>query len=200
MTSWQHRKSPMNDHATRRPVILASALYVGQARHMSPPSKKIRGCEKYLRPDLTEESIISLIKSSWFDSSKDDCELKSSIKVIKHPFRVCVIDNVISSTELLKSTVNELKNVQFKDKSNDLYQFRQSDDLSNLREFKSTQYLYDCIRNEARAWICRILGDIDLKESVSATFSSYSYKGWSDYMNNVSMGNGKSKNNYFKKN
>ncbi|KAK6625642.1 hypothetical protein RUM43_005941 [Polyplax serrata] len=144
---------------------------------MSPPKKKFCSQGVCLRSDLLEENTIDLIRSSLLDSKDNGSKLSDAgVDIIRHPFPVCVVRNVLNNTELLKTVVDDLKDIHFNEKSNDLYQFKQSDDVINLSNSVAVQQLYDCIRNEAREWTAKVFGNINLKEQISATFSSYSFQ------------------------
>lgn len=144
---------------------------------MSTTSKRARIYNSNLRESLLDENFVQLLKSSLTNSSNIPVELSDNfVNVIHKPYTVCIIQNFIHNISLLKSAVKELKNVEFREKSNDLYHFKQSDNVRSLTNFPFIQELYNCISDECLHWVGKIFGK-PLKETVSATFSSYSYTG-----------------------
>ncbi|GCB80776.1 hypothetical protein scyTo_0022933, partial [Scyliorhinus torazame] len=51
------------------------------------------------------------------------------------PFTHCVISNFIQSQTFLEGLQNELLKLNFHEKSNDLYKFKQSDDLRKKKGY-----------------------------------------------------------------
>jgi hypothetical protein len=97
------------------------------------------------------------------------------VHVDTSPFKHCIVENFIQDTEYLKELKEELLDLKFMMKRNDLYQFHQSHDLSAVNKplinsFK--QFLVE----ECCAWL-EMATSIKLNGKVSVTCSSYNYSG-----------------------
>jgi hypothetical protein len=85
------------------------------------------------------------------------------------------VENFISDTKYLKELKEELLNLKFSKKRNDLYQFHQSCDLSAVNR-PLINSLKQCLVEECCKWL-GMATSIKLNNKVSVTCSSYNYSG-----------------------
>ncbi|CAB3984871.1 prolyl 3-hydroxylase OGFOD1, partial [Paramuricea clavata] len=87
--------------------------------------------------------------SRAFRNNKDFIHDGSGVSLHTYPFKHCIIRNFVKDEEYLKHLKEELLELQFKEKSNDLYKFYQSNDLKTSRKetiSKLRKLLYkDCL-------------------------------------------------------
>ncbi|XP_023723510.1 prolyl 3-hydroxylase OGFOD1 isoform X2 [Cryptotermes secundus] len=89
------------------------------------------------------------------------------------PFKHCIVENFMRDTEYLKELKEELLDLKFSLKRNDLYQFHQSCDLSEVNR-PSINSLKQFLVEECCTWLEMATG-IKLNNKVSVTCSSYNY-------------------------
>lgn len=146
---------------------------------MSGESKSKKARTAFIRSELSEPDSIRLIKSSWEEGTDNRSDLnKIKVNVVQCPFKVCVVSDFFEDTEILKSAIAELENVDFFPKNNDLYRFSQTDDLQNLTDFTHITKLYEIFCTEVHSWLGKVHTKETLKNEISATFSSYQFGGW----------------------
>lgn len=131
-----------------------------------------------------KESVVLNVNSELIsDKTKD--ELKAAFaekkaghfgtaaELITEPFNVCLLHNLIGDNESVDSLKNELFDIEFHTKNNDLYKFHQSDDLQNF----DTPYIHafrKCLEGTLAPWLRDVTG-IPLDGTISLTCSKYSY-------------------------
>jgi hypothetical protein len=103
------------------------------------------------------------------------------VHVDNSPFKHCIVENFISDTKYLKELKEELLNLRFSMKRNDLYQFHQSCDLSAVNR-PLINSLRQFLVEECCKWLGMATG-IKLNNKVSVTCSSYNYSGKYLYFN-----------------
>lgn len=91
------------------------------------------------------------------------------------PFKHCILENFMCDTEYLKELKEELLDLKFSLKRNDLYQFHQSCDLSAVNR-PSINSLKQFLVEECCTWL-EMATSIKLNNKVSVTCSSYNYSG-----------------------
>ena len=98
------------------------------------------------------------------------------IHLIRDPFQVCVIDNVISNAgETFNDLIQELKDVEMCDKNNDLYKFKQSvQDLKHLENSPFVSGLKEFLQTKVKTWLEHVTG-IQLDEEIDLFCAKYSY-------------------------
>ncbi|XP_060693815.1 prolyl 3-hydroxylase OGFOD1 isoform X1 [Hemiscyllium ocellatum] len=89
------------------------------------------------------------------------------------PFAHCVIPNFVQSQRFLAGLQNELLRLNFYDKSNDLYKFKQSDDLRKKKEYHISA-LRKVLFEDFRTWLSDIIG-IKLENTVDLSCAKYEY-------------------------
>uniref|UniRef100_A0A8C7MDV9 2-oxoglutarate and iron-dependent oxygenase domain containing 1 n=1 Tax=Oncorhynchus kisutch TaxID=8019 RepID=A0A8C7MDV9_ONCKI len=86
-----------------------------------------------------------------------------------HHFPHCIIRNLIQSDSFTENLQRELLDLNFHEKSNDLYKFNQSDDLKKRKEPHITGLF-----GRFRSWLGEVLG-VELKPTVDISCSKYQY-------------------------
>ncbi|XP_069693460.1 prolyl 3-hydroxylase OGFOD1 [Periplaneta americana] len=114
---------------------------------------------------------VNTINDAW--SSEKSLSTDYNLHFSNGPFKHCIAEDFIEETEFLKELKEELLELDFIMKRNDLYQFHQSCDLSAVNKpcinsFK--RFLVD----ECCEWIENAT-NIKLRNKVSVTCSSYNY-------------------------
>ncbi|XP_037527882.1 prolyl 3-hydroxylase OGFOD1 isoform X2 [Rhipicephalus sanguineus] len=131
-----------------------------------------------------KESVVLKVNSELTsDKTKDElraafAEKKAghfgtAAELITDPFNVCVLHNLLEDEGSVDSLKNELFDIEFHAKNNDLYKFHQSDDLQNF----DTPYIHafrKCLEGTLAPWLRDVTG-IPLDGSTSLTCSKYSY-------------------------
>lgn len=148
-------------------------------------SKRPRMLEnhKLIRPELFDDKNINAIQKLWkCEGTKNtvdnlgtllqDC----NVKIIQAPFPVCLVYDLAPETLITEALV-EIQHLEFLEKSNDLYEFHQTEDVANFTEQKAVKNLYSFICNEVFKWVEKTLVPDGLKNQVAATFSAYGFGG-----------------------
>uniref|UniRef100_UPI00398EA834 prolyl 3-hydroxylase OGFOD1 isoform X2 n=1 Tax=Pristiophorus japonicus TaxID=55135 RepID=UPI00398EA834 len=103
----------------------------------------------------------------------DACFEEQSLLLGTRPFTHCVISNFIQSQLFLEGLQNELLQLNFHEKSNDLYKFKQSDDLRRRKEYHISA-LRKVLFEDFRTWLSDIAG-IKLESTVDLSCAKYEY-------------------------
>ncbi|KAL3992940.1 U4/U6.U5 tri-snRNP-associated protein 1 [Sarotherodon galilaeus] len=90
-----------------------------------------------------------------------------------HPFPHCIFRNFISSQAFTENLQNELLELNFHEKSNDLYKFKQSDDLKKRTE-PYIAGLRAALFGRFRSWLGEVLG-VELEPTVDISCAKYEY-------------------------
>ena len=112
----------------------------------------------------------------WKNPESEEAKELKDIKVIRDPFQVCVIDNVIANHgETFGELIEELKDVEMCDKNNDLYKFKQSvQDLKHLENSPYVSGLKDFLQTKVKSWLEKVTG-IELDTEIDLFCAKYSY-------------------------
>ncbi|XP_065834809.1 prolyl 3-hydroxylase OGFOD1-like [Oscarella lobularis] len=137
----------------------------------SKGQEKAEKLEFSLNEIYDRESFCSGIKEAF---TKEKAFSHNSLATLySYPFPCAVLSNFVAETELLSQLQQEASEQEFHAKSNDLYQFKQTDDLgicngSGLAAFRTF------LTSKCRSWLTNITG-IRLSDQVDSTFSEYKY-------------------------
>ncbi|XP_072925710.1 prolyl 3-hydroxylase OGFOD1 isoform X5 [Hemitrygon akajei] len=93
--------------------------------------------------------------------------------VSAQPFTHCVVPDFIQSQSFLTGLQNELLQLNFHEKSNDLYKFKQSDDLRRRAEYHISA-LRKVLYEDFRMLLSDIIG-VQLENTVDISCSKYEY-------------------------
>ncbi|XP_056134590.1 prolyl 3-hydroxylase OGFOD1 isoform X2 [Lampris incognitus] len=123
-----------------------------------------------LSPVLDEEEVKRGVKKAW---SLRDRYCHENVELDCQPFPHCVIQNFISSETFVENLQRELLDLNFHEKSNDLYKFKQSDDLKKRTE-PHISGLRAAMFGQLRSWLGEVLG-VDLEPTVDMSCAKYQY-------------------------
>lgn len=96
----------------------------------------------------------------------------SNLEIIPRPFRVAKISNFLGSEEFIDKMKNELSIVRNHRNCTDLYQFEQTDDLSNVQTM-NIKLLYETFQTDLLFWMERNM-TIVLNNKMSMSSACYS--------------------------
>ncbi|ESN91312.1 hypothetical protein HELRODRAFT_96204 [Helobdella robusta] len=82
------------------------------------------------------------------------------------------MNNFVMGEKFIQQLISDLSNIEFFQKSNDLYKFKQSNDFKILKQ-KSTKVVREFFLNEFRRWISEVT-NMELLSVVDLTSSKYS--------------------------
>ncbi|KAK7080128.1 Prolyl 3-hydroxylase ogfod1 [Halocaridina rubra] len=119
----------------------------------------------------SKEDCKSDITETWKQSS--DLYKENGLQVLSYPFRCTYIPSFLQDEQLLQKVKEELENIEFIQKNNDLYKFQQTSDLKKVTSpyiSKLREFLY----GDFRKWLIDVTG-IELNEMVDMGSSKYSY-------------------------
>jgi hypothetical protein len=140
-----------------------------------------------LEPQINSNYIKNLDQlSEWYNNcDKGLDELENNIELIRKPFKLMRFKDFIISNEYLNELKQDLNQLDFKAKNNDLYRLRQSIDLNNITNGPIAQ-LCQLFRNNVKPFIQK-LTNISLNDNISFTVSKYEQNGL--YFENQSLNN-----------
>uniref|UniRef100_A0A671YP07 Prolyl 3-hydroxylase OGFOD1 n=1 Tax=Sparus aurata TaxID=8175 RepID=A0A671YP07_SPAAU len=134
--------------------------------------KKKKNCEETaeLCSVVDDEQAKRAVREAWSQKthySHGDLELDC------HPFPHCIIRNFLDSETFVENLQTELLGLNFNEKSNDLYKFKQSDDLKKRKEPHITG-LRAALFGRFRSWLGEVLG-VELEPTVDISCARYEY-------------------------
>ncbi|XP_022072467.1 prolyl 3-hydroxylase OGFOD1 [Acanthochromis polyacanthus] len=133
--------------------------------------RKKKSCEEAALSSCVEEKELQgAVKEAWRSRSHyshGDLELDC------HPFPHCIIKNFLSSETFIENLQRELLGLNFHEKSNDLYKFKQSDDLKKRTE-PHIAGLRTALFGRFRSWLGDVLG-VELEPTVDISCARYEY-------------------------
>jgi len=146
---------------------------MSKKRAASPSSEECAKSSKleYIKPALFESDLKDKLSRAY--KSGSSFESSCGVELTTHPFPVFVIKDFFSDANFVCKLKNELSELEFFDKSNDLFKFQQSNDLIDSTS-KYTKMLRHFLFTTFRKWLEEVL-DTPLKETVdmsSAKFES----------------------------
>ncbi|KAJ8281171.1 hypothetical protein GJAV_G00064330 [Gymnothorax javanicus] len=162
--------------ASRAASLLADALERSQ-KSASICFPRERGKKKEKREETAEISEV-LVSADLKEKVKDAWSEKKQfthggIEVDCHPFPHCVLKNFIQDQSFVENLQTELSDLNFHDKSNDLYKFKQSDDLKKRKE-PHIAGLKTVLFQQFRSWLTEVL-QVELEPTVDISCAKYEY-------------------------
>ncbi|XP_078668511.1 prolyl 3-hydroxylase OGFOD1-like [Branchiostoma floridae x Branchiostoma belcheri] len=122
-----------------------------------------------LPPPLHDGEITEKLQEAW--SRSLDVET-SCVTLQAKPFRHCIIKNYISE-EFVAELETDLSQLAFNTKSNDLYSFKQTNDLKTV-DSQSVGAFVKLLKEKMRNWLVEVTG-IPLNDKVAITSSIYEH-------------------------
>ncbi|XP_044517342.1 prolyl 3-hydroxylase OGFOD1 [Gracilinanus agilis] len=119
---------------------------------------------------LREETVKKQVAEAWSRRTRFSHE---AIVMDPDPFQHCVIPNFIQCQTFLEGLQKELLDLDFHEKCNDLYKFKQSDDLKNRDELHISA-LRRVLFEDFRRWLSDIIL-IDLESTIDISCAKYEY-------------------------
>ncbi|KAJ8335591.1 hypothetical protein SKAU_G00389330 [Synaphobranchus kaupii] len=110
------------------------------------------------------------VKEAW---RKKEPYTHGDIEVDCSPFPHCVLRNFIQDQTFVENLQRELLDLNFHDKSNDLYKFKQSDDLKKRKE-PYIAGLRAVLFKQFRSWLTEVL-QVELEPTVDLSCAKYEY-------------------------
>nr|XP_057945043.1 prolyl 3-hydroxylase OGFOD1 isoform X2 [Doryrhamphus excisus] len=121
-------------------------------------------------PVVRDENVRRTVKEAWSQKSH---YIHGDLEVDCLPFPHCIIKNFIHSENFLEGLQKELLTLNFHNKSNDLYKFKQSDDLRKRTE-PCIAGLRSALFGQFRLWLEEVLG-VKLEPTVDISCAKYEY-------------------------
>ncbi|XP_071381307.1 prolyl 3-hydroxylase OGFOD1 isoform X1 [Centroberyx affinis] len=119
---------------------------------------------------VDDEEVKRAVREAWTRRAHYTHE---NLELDCHPFPHCIIQNFISSETFVENLQRELLDLNFHEKSNDLYKFKQSDDLRKRTE-PHISGLRAALFGRFRSWLGEVL-DVELEPTVDISCAKYQY-------------------------
>nr|XP_033797183.1 prolyl 3-hydroxylase OGFOD1 [Geotrypetes seraphini] len=119
---------------------------------------------------IREEAIKEQVSAAWKEKRPFTHE---SIVMETHPFQHCVIPDFIQSQTFLEGLEKELLKLNFQEKSNDLYKFKQSDDLKKRKELHIS-VLRKVLFDNFRTWLSDVT-KVEFEQTIDVSCAIYNY-------------------------
>ena len=107
--------------------------------------------------------------------NKSPIDLEDGCDLYKNPFSCCQLRDFFKEGDFLLQLKNELLALSFREKSNDLYQFLQSEDLKKVQT-TAVSALKKFLYGDFRRWLISVTG-IPLNSTVDMSCAQYNYTG-----------------------
>jgi len=125
-----------------------------------------------LRSSLaSEESVKFYQETSSAGAEGGEGVERSGVRVHTSPFTCTVLEGVVEQEEFLEELQQELEGLEFQEKNNDLYRFRQSGELA-ASPLPLIAALREMLVHQVRPWVARATG-LELDERVSLFCAKY---------------------------
>ncbi|XP_037552052.1 prolyl 3-hydroxylase OGFOD1 [Nematolebias whitei] len=118
--------------------------------------------------DVGDEQLKRAVKEAW---SRGTHYSQGVLELNCYPFPHCTIKNFIRSETFVENLQGELLKLNFNEKSNDLYKFKQSDDLRRRKE-PHIAGLRAALFERFRSWLEEVLG-VELEPTVDISCAKY---------------------------
>ncbi|KAG8437670.1 hypothetical protein GDO86_008396 [Hymenochirus boettgeri] len=143
----------------------------GNKRTSGSGSKKgKRECEVTLVESLSEQTCQGSVRRAW---ERREGGQFGPVVLDSVPFSHGVIQPFIKNTGFLEELREELLELNFQPKSNDLYQFKQSEDLKNQDE-PHIKVLKQVLFEDFRQWLSEVT-NVQLEKTVDVSCAQYGY-------------------------
>ncbi|XP_010793145.1 prolyl 3-hydroxylase OGFOD1 [Notothenia coriiceps] len=151
---------------------MASKRRPGESVKPEKKRKRKRSCEEpaELCSVLEDQQVKQTVREAW--GQKTACT-QGDLELDCHPFPHCIIRNFLSSESFVENLQRELLQLNFHEKSNDLYKFKQSDDLKKRTE-PHIAGLRSALFGRFRSWLGEVLG-VELEATVDISCAKYEY-------------------------
>lgn len=103
----------------------------------------------FLRDDLNGKKFIDQFKQNWLDGV--ECKI-DGVEIIAEPFKVGVVKNFLQDADVLLKVREEFNEIEWNQRSLDLYEFYQSKDLKYI-ELPYLKLIYEFLKNDVMKWV-----------------------------------------------
>lgn len=103
-----------------------------------------------LRDELADGKFQSNFKEGWIGDGKEDAI--GGVEIITQPFKMGVVKDFLQDAEFLLKIREEFNEIEWNQKSLDLYEFYQSNDLQHI-ELPHLKLLYEFLKNDVMKWV-----------------------------------------------
>ncbi|XP_034417964.1 prolyl 3-hydroxylase OGFOD1 [Cyclopterus lumpus] len=117
-----------------------------------------------------DEQVKKSVQEAW---SQRTPHRQGDLELDCHPFPHCIIKNFLGSKTFVENLQRELMELNFHEKSNDLYKFKQSDDLKKRTE-PHISGLRAALFGRFRSWLGEVL-QVELEPVVDISCARYEY-------------------------
>ncbi|XP_045159560.2 prolyl 3-hydroxylase OGFOD1-like [Mercenaria mercenaria] len=136
---------------------------------------KVTCNQQILSEKLTSKSCISKLRDAWQETKNltytDDA---SGVEISHGPFRHCVLPNFLKDEEAISKLQDELMDLEFSEKNNDLYKFHQSTEDLKTAKTENIMAFRRMLCETFRDWLIQVTG-IPLNKTVDAFCAQYVY-------------------------
>lgn len=102
-----------------------------------------------LQTKLTTNEFISQFKENWTNTKETEI---NSVEIINDPFKLCVVKDFLEEADFLRKIREEFNEIQWNQRSLDLYEFHQSKDLQYV-ELPYLKQFYQFLKNDVMKWV-----------------------------------------------
>ncbi|XP_006000793.1 prolyl 3-hydroxylase OGFOD1 isoform X2 [Latimeria chalumnae] len=144
--------------------------------HQAPGRKKARekqAVTAQISGSVREEAGNGLLREAWRSGLKYRQRDEGGLELDSKPFPHCVIPNFLEDNGFLEELRDELLKLNFHQKSNDLYKFKQSDDLKRRKE-PHISALRKVLFEDFRKWLFDVT-QIELESTVDISCAKYEH-------------------------
>jgi len=128
---------------------------------------------KRIKPTINQEilnpDVKTLLKAALAEDSKP--LNNEQAKIIKSPFTCCILKNFIDNEDFLSELKSELNELEFFEKNNDLYKFKQTKELATTSG-PCVSSFRRLMLEELRPWITELTG-ISLSDTINIFCARY---------------------------
>ncbi|TNN87464.1 Prolyl 3-hydroxylase OGFOD1 [Liparis tanakae] len=117
-----------------------------------------------------DEQVKKSVQEAW---SQRTAHTQGDLELDCQPFPHCIIKNFLGSETFVENLQRELMELNFHEKSNDLYKFKQSDDLKKRTE-PHISGLRAALFGRFRSWLGEVL-QVELEPVVDISCAKYEY-------------------------
>lgn len=128
--------------------------------------------------DYVAEEFLKAAEVAWASPEKQDKPLQvaqTKCLVYKNPYNCCQLRKFVDDDSFLHQLKHELLSLNFHEKSNDLYKFRQSQDLKKVTT-AAVSALKKLLYTDFRQWLIQVTG-IELNSTVDMSCAQYNHTG-----------------------
>ncbi len=134
-----------------------------------------------LKDTLLEKETMQALKSSWespiSEGQEDERLCEGQVSVISRPFKCCSVKDFLKADSHIEELMSELQEVEFFEKNNDLYKFKQSADLKSTNSPTIASFR-KFLSSDVKSWLQEVTS-LELDEEISLFCARYDY---TDYL------------------